>query len=71
MKVQHLCKRLGGANGHLSVRVLRSIHAALLAKAKKEGISLNQLCLTKLAVQLRPPVMPDVQICAGPCRDHW
>ncbi|MFL5342408.1 MAG: toxin-antitoxin system HicB family antitoxin [Gemmataceae bacterium] len=40
-------------NGRLLVRVPRSIHAALLAEADAEGISLNQLCLAKLCVQLR------------------
>ena len=33
----------------LSIRVPRSLHAELLEEAKKEGVSLNQLCLTKLA----------------------
>ncbi len=40
------------ANGALSIRLPRSIHAALLAEAKAEGVSLNQLCSAKLAVQL-------------------
>ncbi len=33
----------------ISVRVPDSLHAELLVEAKQEGVSLNQLCLTKLA----------------------
>lgn len=44
---------LATANGAISVRLPRSVHAALLAEAKAEGVSLNQLCLSKLVVQLR------------------
>lgn len=33
----------------ISVRVPQSLHAELLEEAKREGVSLNQLCLTKLA----------------------
>jgi len=44
------------ANGQVSVRLPRSIHAALLAEAESEGVSLNQLCLAKLSVQLRAAV---------------
>lgn len=44
------------ANGAISVRVPRTVHAALLAEAKAEGISLNQLCLSKLLTQLRAVV---------------
>ncbi len=40
------------ANGALSIRLPRSLHAALLAESKLEGVSLNQLCVSKLAVQL-------------------
>jgi predicted HicB family RNase H-like nuclease len=40
-------------NGKIAVRVPRSIHAALLAESKAEGVSLNQLIVSKLAVQLR------------------
>ena len=36
-----------------SIRLPRSVHAALLAEAKAEGVSLNQLCLSKLVAQLR------------------
>jgi hypothetical protein len=41
------------ANGAISIRLPRSVHAALLAEAKAEGVSLNQLCLSKLVAQLR------------------
>lgn len=44
------------ANGRILLRVPRSIHAALLAEADSEGVSLNQLCLTKLTLQLRASV---------------
>ena len=37
----------------IGVRLARSVHAALLAEAKAEGVSLNQLCLSKLVAQLR------------------
>lgn len=33
----------------LTVRVPVSLHRELLDEAKREGVSLNQLCLTKLA----------------------
>ena len=44
------------ANGAISVRLPHSVHTALLAEAKAEGISLNQLCLSKLVGQLRAVV---------------
>jgi HicB family len=44
---------LATAHGAISVRLPRSVHAALLAEAKAEGVSLNQLCLSKLVAQLR------------------
>ena len=47
---------LASANGAISVRLPRTVHAALLAEAKSEGISLNQLCLSKLVAQLRAVV---------------
>jgi hypothetical protein len=34
---------LATANGAIGVRLPRSVHAALLAEAKAEGVSLNQL----------------------------
>jgi len=33
----------------VTVRIPNSLHQELLEEAKKEGVSLNQLCLTKLA----------------------
>lgn len=44
-----------GSNGHLSVtlRLPKSVHAALLAEAAAEGVSMDQLCLSKLVAQLR------------------
>ena len=47
---------LATANGAISVRLPRSVHAALLVEAKAEGVSLNQLCLSKLVAQLRAAV---------------
>ena len=43
------------ANGHLALtlRLPKSVHAALLAEAAAEGVSLDQLCLSKLVAQLR------------------
>jgi hypothetical protein len=48
--------RNGTASGAISVRLPRSVHAALLAEAKAEGVSLNQLCVSKLVAQLRAVV---------------
>jgi predicted HicB family RNase H-like nuclease len=47
---------LSSANGAISVRLPRSVHAALLAEARSEGVSLNQLCVSKLVAQLRAVV---------------
>jgi hypothetical protein len=47
---------VSSANGAISVRLPRSVHGALLAEAKAEGVSLNQLCLSKLVAQLRAVV---------------
>lgn len=47
---------IASANGAISVRLPRSVHAALLAEAKAEGVSLNQLCAAKLIAQLRAVV---------------
>lgn len=44
---------VSSANGAISVRLPRSVHAALLAEAQAEGVSLNQLCVSKLVAQLR------------------
>jgi hypothetical protein len=48
-----LTDRLSTASGQTIVRMPRSMHAALLAEAEAEGVSLNQLCVSKLAMQLR------------------
>lgn len=40
-------------NGKILVRLPKSIHAALLQEAELEDISLNQLILSKLCVQLK------------------
>lgn len=44
------------ASGRFVLRLPRSMHAALMAEAQAEGISLNQLCVAKLATQLRANV---------------
>jgi hypothetical protein len=54
--VRELPELLATANGAISVRLPRSVHAALLVEAKAEGVSLNQLCLSKLVAQLRAVV---------------
>ncbi len=54
--VQEIVDLTASANGAISVRLPRSVHAALLAEAKAEGISLNQLCVSKLVAQLRSVV---------------
>jgi hypothetical protein len=40
-------------NGAILLRLPKSLHAALFAEAEAEGVSLNQLCLSKLMIQLR------------------
>lgn len=54
--VKELVDVAASANGAISVRLPRSVHAALLVEAKAEGVSLNQLCLSKLLAQLRTVV---------------
>lgn len=44
---------LPAASGKLLVRLPESIHAALIKEAAAEGVSLNQLIGSKLALQLR------------------
>ena len=39
-------------SGKFVVRLPRSLHAALEAEAKEEGVSLNQLVVTKLAMRM-------------------
>jgi predicted HicB family RNase H-like nuclease len=51
--VKEVVQLTASANGAISVRLPRSVHAPLLAEAKAEGVSLNQLCLSKLVAQLR------------------
>jgi hypothetical protein len=51
--VKEIVELTASANGAISVRLPRSVHAALLAEAKAEGVSLNQLCVSKLVAQLR------------------
>ncbi|SRR5712692_303878 len=52
-RVKGFVEMVASANGAISVRLPRSVHAALLAEAKAEGVSLNQLCVAKLVAQLR------------------
>jgi predicted HicB family RNase H-like nuclease len=44
---------VSSANRAISVRLPSSVHAALLAETKAEGVGLNQLCVAKLVAQLR------------------
>ena len=39
-------------SGRFVVRIPKSLHAALTCAAREEGVSLNQLVLTKLAIRL-------------------
>jgi hypothetical protein len=55
-QVKGFVEMIASANGAISVRLPRSVHAALLAEAKAEGVSLNQLCVAKLVAQLRAVV---------------
>jgi HicB-like protein involved in pilus formation len=55
-KKSEIRELVSSANGAISVRLPRSVHAALLAEAKAEGVSLNQLCVAKLVAQLRAVV---------------
>ena len=52
-KLKGFVKMVETANGAISVRLPRSVHAALLVEAEAEGVSLNQLCTAKLIAQLR------------------
>jgi hypothetical protein len=54
--VKEIVELAASANGAISVRLPRSVHAALLVEAQAEGVSLNQLCLSKLLAQLRTVV---------------
>lgn len=44
------------ASGAFNLRLPKALHAALVHEAEEQGVSLNQLCLAKLAVQLRRAV---------------
>jgi predicted HicB family RNase H-like nuclease len=48
--------QLKDASGNLRVRMPKSLHAALIDEAKTEGVSLNQLILSKVSVPLRERV---------------
>lgn len=48
------------ASGSFRLRLPSALHEALVAEAKVQGVSLNQLCLAKLAVQLHDAVRPRV-----------
>lgn len=41
-------------SGKFNVRVPKSLHAALACEAESEGVSLNQLVVTKLAMHVQP-----------------
>lgn len=41
-----------GSSGSFVVRMPRALHAALVAEADEQGVSLNLLCVTKLAMKL-------------------
>ena len=45
-----------GPSGQFRLRIPRTLHAALIEEARAEGISLNQLCLSKISLQLRAQV---------------
>jgi predicted HicB family RNase H-like nuclease len=47
---------IADASGKILARLPVSIHRALIAEAEVEGVSMNQLILAKLAVQLRAVV---------------
>lgn len=59
--IESLPKAKGVANpddpsGVVSVRMPKSLHRSLILEAEEEGISLNQLIVTKLAVRLSESV---------------
>lgn len=51
--IEKAASRHPTASGQTIVRMPKSLHAALLAEAEAEGVSLNQLCVSKLSMQLR------------------
>ena len=44
------------ASGNLRVRMPKSVHAALASEASREGVSLNQLIVSKVSMQLQATV---------------
>ncbi|MEK6234634.1 MAG: toxin-antitoxin system HicB family antitoxin [Planctomycetales bacterium] len=50
---ESLSDAVRNANGAIALRVPTTVHAALLAEAEAEGVSLNQLILTKITLQLK------------------
>jgi HicB-like protein involved in pilus formation len=46
-------------SGRFMVRLPKSLHAALEREANEEGVSLNQLVVTKLALQMSQLVSPE------------
>lgn len=48
-----IAHKLDTASGYMSIRLPKTVHAALLAEAELEGVSLNKLCVAKLCMQLR------------------
>ena len=64
------CTQADEKSGRFVVRIPKSLHAALEAEAKNEGVSLNQLVLSMLSVSLgsrlsecehRPPSIVDTK----------
>lgn len=53
---EKMMRGMPDASGNLSVRLPRSLHAALKLEAEEEGVSINQLIVAKLSVQLRTAV---------------
>lgn len=51
--VEHVGDLLANSNLAITLRLPRSVHQSLLAEAAEEGVSLDQLCLSKLVAQLR------------------
>ena len=55
-------KQTATSSNNWAVRVPKSLHAALEREASNEGVSLNQLVVTKLAVQLSQiEVVPNLE----------
>jgi predicted HicB family RNase H-like nuclease len=54
--VKEIVELTATAHGAISVRLPRSVPAALLAEARAKGVSLNQFCVSELVAQLRSVV---------------